>query len=242
MVVSALEEVKIKFHECCKAHGLLNKEVRITGRVLTEEEAIGNPEANDFPLQTGRERLMQADFEGAAGQAFTDRYGDFNGLLKDIFEMPMNNNYRRAVFTASLNAVMRYLGRASATLHCRDKEPEECAGELVRYIKDRYGNVRITQIGFQPRMVEKLSEAFDYRILDLDPANIGSTKGRAVVEGPTATADAVKWANLLIVTGTTLVNDSIDNFLIEKPVLFYGTTIAGAAALMNWDRFCAKGR
>lgn len=29
---------------------------------------------------------------------------------------------------------------------------------------------------------------------------------------------------------------------IGKPVIFYGTTIAGAAYLMGWDRFCAASK
>lgn len=89
-------------------------------------------------------------------------------------------------------------------------------------------------------MVERLSAAFEYRILDLDPDNIGTTKFDAVVEGPEAAVEAAAWADLLLVTGTTLVNATINDFLSHKQVLFYGTTIAGAASLMNWDRFCAK--
>ncbi len=241
MAKNIFEDVKEKFHACCTQHDLLNQEVRITGRVLTEQEAIGDPEPNDFPLQTGRERLMEADFFGAKGQAFTDRYGDFAGRLEDIFSMAFDNNYRRAVFVASLNAVLRHLGKIDRTIHCKNKEPGQCAGELVSYIQNRFGKIKITQIGFQPRMVEKLSEVFDYRILDMDPDNIGTRKGNAVIEGPDATADAVEWAGLLLATGTTLVNNTIGDFLTGKPVLFYGTTIAGAAHLMNWERFCAKG-
>jgi hypothetical protein len=241
MMTDVFSIVKIKFHDFCRLHDLLNQEIRITGRVLTEAEAIGDPEADDFPLQTGKERLMEADFLGAKGQAFTDRYGDFAGRLDEIFTMPLENNYRRAVFVASLNAVLRHLGKIDRTIHCRNKEPKQCADELADYIRRCYGDIRITQVGFQPRMVETLSETFDYRILDLDPANIGTLKGKARVEGPDTYADAVQWADLLLVTGTTLVNKTVGDFLVGKPVLFYGTTIAGAALLMNWDRFCAKG-
>jgi hypothetical protein len=241
MAKNVFGDVVERFHACCTQHGLLNQEVRITGRVLTEQEAIGDPEADDFPLQTGRERLMEADFFGAKGQAFTDRFGDFMGRLEELFSMTPDNNFRRAVFVASLNAVLRHLGKIDRTIHCKNKEPGQCAAELVSYIQHRFGKIKITQIGFQPRMVEMLSEAFDYRILDMDPDNIGTRKGNAVIEGPDATADAVERAGLLLVTGTTLVNNSIGDFLIGKPVLFYGTTIAGAAHLMNWERFCAKG-
>ena len=48
------------------------------------------------------------------------------------------------------------------------------------------------------------------------------------------------WCDLLLVTGTTLVNGTLPIFLGAKPIVFYGTTIAGAAYLMGWERFCAS--
>jgi hypothetical protein len=89
-------------------------------------------------------------------------------------------------------------------------------------------------------MVEALAPLFPLRLLDLDPDNLGNTKFGVPVEGPETASDAVAWAELLLVTGTTLVNDTIGDFLLDKPVLFYGTTIAGAAHLMGWERFCPK--
>ena len=56
----------------------------VRARVLTEEEAIGNPEADDFYLQGGKERLMQAEFFDAGGQAFTNRFGNFESSLEDV--------------------------------------------------------------------------------------------------------------------------------------------------------------
>jgi hypothetical protein len=47
-------------------HGLMGETVQVTARVLNTEEAIENPEADDFPLQKGRERLMEATIAGAA--------------------------------------------------------------------------------------------------------------------------------------------------------------------------------
>ena len=228
------------FSYVCKNKDLLSESIQVKARVLSSEEAIGNPEANDFPLQKGKERLMQARFGTGTGQAFTDRYGNFSGKLKDIIDMPLENNFRRAVFISSLNAVLRHLNKVQATVHCRDKGPALCAEELIHFLKERYGQIKITQVGFQPRMVEQLSATFEYRILDMDPDNIGSSKFDVMVEGPEATAEAVSWADLLFVTGTTIVNATIGNFLNQKPILFYGTTIAGPAHLMNWDRFCAK--
>ncbi|MBI4773532.1 MAG: hypothetical protein HY788_05005 [Deltaproteobacteria bacterium] len=224
-----------------KAARILEEPVTVRAVALSTEEAIGNPEADDFPLQKGKERLMQADFGRGSGQAFTDRFGDFEGTLKEVLEMPLENNYRRAVFIATLNAALRHMGQVRGTVHCRDQEPKQCAAELAAQIKNRFGRVNIGQVGFQPRMVESLASEYPMRLLDLDPDNVGGRRFQVLVEGPEAADDVIAWADLLLVTGSTLVNRTIERFLGKKPVLFYGTTVAGAAHLMGWDRFCARG-
>ena len=236
---SIYDELKKRFCDICASHDLLNENVTVDTRVLSTEEAIGHPEDNDFPLQTGKERLMEADFRGAKGQAYTDQFGPFKGTLKEIIEMPLPNNYRRAVLVATINAVLKHLGQVDGTIHCRDNEPIACAVKLHDYIQKRFGNVKIAQVGLQPRMVQALAKTFPLRVLDLDPDNIGQEKFGVRIEGEKTLKEALCWAELLLVTGTTLVNDTISSFLTEKPVIFYGTTISGAAHLMGWDRFCA---
>ncbi|MFH1350583.1 MAG: DUF364 domain-containing protein [Pseudomonadota bacterium] len=240
-MVDVYENLNEDMFKISRDQKLLSEAVRVRARVLTTEEAIGNPEADDFPLQKGKEKLMQAEFLGAMGQAFTDRYGDFEGVLEDVLKMGLQNNFRRAVFVSTVNAVLRHLGRIEKTVHCRDKEPAECAAELTSYIQRKYGKVKIALIGFQPRMVESLSSYYPVRVLDLDKENIGAKKFGVTIEGPEHTDDAMDWADLLAVTGTTLVNGTIGSYLRGKPLLFYGTTIAGAAHLMEWERFCARG-
>ncbi|MBN2123441.1 MAG: hypothetical protein JW821_04050 [Deltaproteobacteria bacterium] len=234
------EQLKGMARELWNAHGLQDEEVQVRARALTPEEAIGNPDAADFPIQKGKERLMQAEIRGARGQAFTDRYGDYAGTLEEIAGLPLTDNYRRAVFVAALNASLRHLHLVEGTVHCRDQEPVECAKALSQYILEGFGSVKITQVGFQPRMVESLSSRYPLRVLDLDRDNIGSPKSGVMIEGPEATAEAVQWADLLLVTGTALVNGTLPLFLCGKPLLFYGTTIAGAACLMGWNRFCER--
>jgi hypothetical protein len=234
------DEVKQQAAAVMREHGLMGAMVHVKARALSVEEAIGNPEADDFPIQKGKERLMQAEIRGALGQAFTDHFGDYEGTLETILNAPLTNNYRRAVFVAALNAALRHLGRIDGTVHCRDEEPGACAEALAEHVRDRYGDVKIAHIGFQPRMVESLAPRFTMRVLDMDPDNIGQRKHGVVVESPDATEAAVAWADLLMVTGTTLVNGTLPAFVGEKPVVFYGTTIAGAAYLMGWERFCAK--
>ncbi len=234
------EELKKRTSQFWQQQNLLEERINIRARPLDMKEAIGNPDAHDFPLQKGNEKLMQAKFGNALGQAFTDRYGNFEGSLEEILQMDLKNNYRRAIFVASLNATLRHLNFIDRTVHCRDQGPALCAEQLAQFIETRYRSPKIAQIGYQPRMIESLSNRFPLRVTDLDPDNIGTLKYKVTIRGPEATEAAINWADLLLVTGTTLVNGTIGQFLNQKPVIFYGTTIAGAAYLMGWERFCGQ--
>ncbi len=232
------EQLKKSAFDLWKEEGLLSERIEIRARALSATEAIGNPEHQDFPIQKGKEKLMQATFMDAGGQAFTDMYGDYEGTLEEVLNLSMENNHQRAVFVASLNAVLRHLRRIEGSIHCRDEEPVTCGKALVPYLKDRYSGARITQVGFQPRMVENLAAEYPLRVLDMDPDNIGTRKFGVTIEHADNTEDAVNWADLLLITGTTLANGTITPLLGKKPMIFYGTTVAGAAHLMGWERFC----
>ena len=56
-----------KFRQIAVENNITGEEVTVSGKVLTNEEAIGNPDRKDFPLLTGKERLMQAEFKGFKG-------------------------------------------------------------------------------------------------------------------------------------------------------------------------------
>jgi hypothetical protein len=234
------KELKKRALKLWGSEDILSEKIVVTAKALSTKEAIGNPEDDDYPIQQGKEKIMQAEFKGAFGQAFTDHFGNFKGTLKDVIDLPLVNNFQKAVFISSLNAVLRFQGQIEKTIHCHDDEPVECAQKLGLYIKEKYGNVKITQIGFQPRMAEYLSKIFNMRLIDLDPDNIGKKKQGVLIEGADATEDAINWCDLLLVTGTTVANGTIELFLNKKDILFYGTTIAGSAMLMGWDRFCYK--
>ncbi|MDQ1334245.1 MAG: hypothetical protein QG552_1195 [Thermodesulfobacteriota bacterium] len=236
------EQLKKRVFDLWKEEGLLSERIQIRVRALSTKEAIGNPEHQDFPIQKGKEKLMQATFMDAGGQAFTDMYGDYEGTLQDVLNLPMKNNHQRAVFVTSLNATLRHMGRIEGSIHCHDEEPVTCGKALVPYLRDRYSGAKITQVGFQPRMLENLAGAYPLRVLDMDPDNIGARKFGVVIESADHTEDAVHWADLLLVTGTTLANGTITPLLDKKPIIFYGTTVAGAAHLMGWERFCPCSR
>lgn len=228
-----------KFKKLVEDNGLLNEEVKITGRTLTTEEAIGNTERKDFPIIKGKEKLLEADFRGAKGQAFTDMPNNFQGNLKQIVEMPLETNFNTAVYIATLNAVCRYLKITDKTVHCKDGEPESCASELVEYIKNKYGNPKIALIGFQSAMLENLAKNYKVRIVDLDSNNIGKVKYNVMVEdGSKPIDDLLNWCDIVVATGSTIANKTITNLLLDKPAIFFGTTLAGAASLMELQRFC----
>jgi len=233
--------IRKEFVKIIREHGLESEEVVIRAIPLSPEEAIGNPEDRDYPLIVGVERLMQAEFQGSLGQAFTDMYGDFSGKLSDIVNMDLTNNFRRAIFTSSLNAVMRYLGLIDKSVHCKDNEPRECSQELVKYIERNYGSPKLAMVGFQPRMVEALSKRFELRVTDMAQDNIGTKKFGTMIHSPEKTQEHLEWCDVALVTGTTMVNNTIDQFRMSKPVVYYGITISGAARLLGLTHFCHCG-
>ncbi len=185
---------------------------------------------------------MQAEFKGSFGQAFTDMYGDFEGTLKDVLDMELNNNFRRAIFIATLNAVMRNLGLIEGSVHCKDRGPEECGLDLVEFLEGCEIS-RIALVGFQPVHARCCSGCHKLKILDLDKENIGKEKfGVVVLDGDKNAKEVLKWCDLALVTGTTVVNGTIEPILemAGKKVVFYGISIAGVAELFGLNRFCPR--
>jgi hypothetical protein len=224
-----------------EAHDWKNLRVDVRVKTLKPEEAIGNPEHDDYPIIKGREKMMEAEFLGSKGQAFTDMYGNFVGTLGDVSSMSLDNNYRRAVFLSTLNAVARHLGIAEKTIHCKDYDPPKCAKELALYVKDNFESPRIALVGLQPRMVESLAKEFELRVTDKDSDNIGATKFGIEVQGPEDTSANIEWCDLVIATGSTLTNDTLCEMIGKKPAIVYGVTIAAPAQFLKLTRYCPYG-
>jgi hypothetical protein len=207
-------------------------------RPLSAIEAIGRPERDDYPILVGREVILETEFKGAKGQAFTDQPGSFSGTLQDVVNLPLNSNYQRAVFIATLNAVLRYMGKIGNTVHCKDDAPERCSRALVSYVKEHYGQPKIAFIGYQPALISALAREYELRATDLNPDNIGKSNLGVLIEPAAKTEEVLDWADIIVATGSTIVNSSIVKYLDTKPVLFYGITVAGAACLNDWQTFC----
>lgn len=230
-----------EFQGLVEAHKWQNQTVDVRVKTLKPEEAIGNPEHSDYPIIKGRERMMEAEFYGGKGQAFTDMYGNFVGTLGDVSSMRLDNNYRRAVFLATLNAVARHVGIVDKTIHCKDDEPPQCAKELASYVTKNFGRPKVALVGLQPRMAESLARECDVRVTDLDPDNIGTAKFGINILGPEHTAANIEWSDLVIATGSTLTNDTLRDVMGKKPAIVYGVTIAAPAHFLKLTRFCPYG-
>ncbi len=210
----------------------------VSARALSPEEAIGKPDRTDYPLLKGKEVMIEAVFKGAKGQAFTDTPGNFESPLDGLMHLDLRDNLERGVFIAGFNAVMRFFGRTFNTVHCKNGKPKACAEQLPAFVRERFGTPKIAFIGYQPAMIEKLSQEFSLRVVDLDIDNIGATRFNLVIEGPERTEEVLSWGDVILATGSTCVNGTIGAFLDKKPVVFYGVTIAGMAALHGYARYC----
>lgn len=233
-----------KLKNIIEENNLDKESINISTAILTPEEAIGITSRKDFPLLNGKEVLVEASFKGAIGQAFTDAPTVYSGSIKDIMSLDLSDNHNKVLFIASLNAILRHLNLISNTIHCKNEEPEKCGKDLAKHIMQEYGNVKIGVIGFQPAIIDNLRKDFKLRVLDLDKNNVGKVKYDILIEdGKKDMEKVVDWANILMVTGSTITNGTILNFLnIGKPVLFYGTTIAGAAYLSGLTQVCLRSK
>jgi len=107
--------------------------------------------------------------------------------------------------------------------------------------------MRIGIIGYQPALIENFVKTFkQVRATDMDPDNIKEVRyGIEVEDSSEKTAELIAESDVLLCTGTTLVNDSIDEILrlaSNKPTYFYGTTIAGASVLLGLKRLCFESK
>ncbi len=245
--VSVIERVRSAARLAASNAGLLDAAIRIEARKLPPESAIGNTDERDYPIWKGKEGIVEARLLDGVGHAFSPAPADFDGELGSVLALELEGTdrsavERRGVFVAAVNALCSHLDLASQTMHCRDEGPKECARDLVAIVRaGSPDDSRITLIGCQPRMMEALSAVYQLRVVDLDPDNIGKSFGSATVEGEEMTDDALEWCDIALVTGSTLVNGTIDRFIgLKCHTVFYGVTIAGAAALLGLNRFCTR--
>lgn len=220
---------------------------KISIRPLTVAEAVGPQAAPALALVRGPEHLIQAEYDGIPGQAFTDRPQAWSGTILDALELEFSDVAQRAWLVATINALCRRLRRSLGTNHCRDGDPERCGPRLADHLAKKHPVPRIGMFGYQPFMVRALVERFGadaLQVADLNPAHIGQTRDGVTLRDGNADLDPiVEWCTVGLVTGSSIVNDTLDRLWHRfnderKPMLLFGNTIAGVAALLDLDRYC----
>lgn len=249
-IVPALEQAKKKFIPLVDNHQLRGETVKVTIGTLSPQQAIGSPARQDFALLAGKEVMIEARFRESFGQAFTSQPQNFTGLLDDVLKLSLDTSNNRAIFIATLNAVVSHLAMAKEIRHCRDEEPEKCGARIAQHAADRFGKIKIVQVGYQPAILENLVKSFgaaNVLCSDLDPKNIGADKfGVIIADGALDNINLIRWCDLMLVTSSTNVNSTFDELYREticrrKQFIMYGVTGAGIAALLNLDRICPLG-
>ncbi len=233
-------EIKQRFLQIKQVQNLLESDDLIEIKNLSTDEILGTAERKDFPILAGKEIIQQAYFRTVNGQAFTSQPVNGSLTVRQLTKMPLDSFKNQGVFIAGLNAVMNYLGLSYCSVHCKDNGPDNCGKKAAQILREKYGDIKIALIGYQPCLFQNISENFTHiRITDLGD-KVGTEKyGRIVEHGIDAMQDVCSWADMILCTGSTLTNGTITGFLeFDKPVLFYGTTISGTAQLMGFERIC----
>lgn len=238
-------ELYEKFLRIVKDNGLLS--ARVKCRVLAGD--VLRLPSGEYLAARGREVVVHCEVEGGFGQAFTSFPRDFDGTVGDILEFVYGDDWKRAVFFATLNAVLHKLGVISGTIHCRESEPEICGRELVSYTLSKFGQVKIAHIGYQPGHVKALADLLGSEkiyVTDLDPANIGQVKfGVKILDG-SLNEDILRKVDVAYITGSAAVNGTLPKLLElckiygVKPII-YGVTGKGLAELLKLESFCPYG-
>jgi hypothetical protein len=232
------EKLKKEVDALAAEKGWLDDGLEITCGALSVEEAIGTPEEQDYPIQKGKEVMLQAEFRGFKGQAFSrEVVSNQSRTLSGVLALPLDTDWQRAMLIASANAVFAAAGLIDRTIHCKNQEPKECADCLGEIFKGE----KAALFGHQPRFLEKLAELGEVRCVDIDPDLIGTTSAGITIEGPEQTDAVVEWADRLLVTGSATVNATFGRFVgTGKPLHVFGTTGAAMSHVLGLERYCKK--
>ncbi|MDK2790731.1 MAG: hypothetical protein PWP15_1238 [Methanothermococcus sp.] len=235
-------DLKGELKKLVEENNLLNEPIEIRPVNVNLDTA----RINDYPLLNGKEFLLRAFFKECTGDAFTGDVREFKGTIAEVLESDYD-----PLIIATLNAVMRYLGYIEKTEHCTKNEPEICAKKFSEYLVDEYGkNITVGIIGYHPAIIKQMVETFgrdNVMATDLDFNNIGRIKHGIVILHADMNEYLIKNSDVILSTGSTAANGTLFEIInltkkYNKRVIFYGTTIAGIAKLLNLERFCEMGK
>jgi len=130
-------------------------------------------------------------------------------LLDDLFG---KQDLRRALSIATLNAL-------TETLWQRDGAPAEApisSGDCFDALRITAQD-RVLLVGaFAPYMRQLRKQAVDWRVMELDTATLKPAEMPHYVH-PDSAAQHLAWASAALMTGTTLINGTLDGLLAQTP-------------------------
>ena len=245
--VPILVRARDAFREIVEAHGLTDASLRITTRTLSTEEAIGTPQYDDLPILRGREVMIEAQFRGARGHAFTSSPSSWSGSVHELLGLPLESNEPRALLAAAMNAALRSLGLIDRTVHCHSQDIASCGEQMARQLRARYGPISVGVVGYQPGLVAGLAEHFGpdrVHVADLLAENVGRRVHEVEIwDGLTRTEHLLRASRLVLATGSIVANNTVDDLFDaaarhDVPVILYGVTAAAVCHLCEIPRLC----
>lgn len=231
--------------------GLSEASISVTARTLSTEEAIGTPVYDDLPILRGKEVMIEAEFQGARGHAFTSAPSSWSGTLGDLLALPLDRARERALLNAAMNAVLRSLGAIDRTVHCHSEDIARCGAEMAAGLRQEHGPIPVGLVGYQPGLATGLVEQFGadaVRTTDLLEENVGRTvHGVEIWDGADRTEDLVRRSQLVLATGSTAANGTLDELQelsarAGVALIVYGVTAAAVCHLCGMRRLCLLAR
>ena len=200
--------------------------------------------STEYALMRGKEVILHCELCSVYGQVFTDTHLPFKGLVKDVLNLDLKTSHNRAVFFATLNAIMHLSGKLPRTVHCRGVDAENCGELMVKYLKTRFGEAKVLHVGYQPGHIKALVSAFkDVYVTDMNPENVGKTKFGIKILPRKLNPKLIKKADVVCITGSTLINGTLFSLIAEcekqnTPFVLYGVSAKSAAKFLGYDTFC----
>lgn len=203
--------------------------------------------SEEYALVKGKEVLIRCQIDEYYGDAFTDKPRTHKERLGQMHELASGDRGDRAIFFATLNAMLHHLGMIEKPIHCKEGDPKKCGRELAEFIMDKFGKAKVAHIGYQPGHIEACSNHFESYVTDLNPENIGKEKfGRKILNGE-KNEEVIKKVDVACITGSTVTNGTLPE-LIEmcdthgtEPII-YGVSAKGTLELLNMTGFCPYSR
>lgn len=233
------EQLKKAFLSVPEVSAFMSDQIEI--RADREPEKTLVPVEDRISGANKPEYRVTAVFRDKKGEAYTETPADFSGTLEEILRIVPTDQGIDARFIAAVNAVMNYLGYADGTFPDDPAAHEEYADRLCGFITSGYGRSKIVLVGYDGYIVKRfMDEGLDFWTMDRNPEHISRDRFHHVIvnSGRYNREACFAWGNILIVTGSTLCNGTIVQYLNSgKELLFYGITFAGTAALLKLPWF-----